>query len=309
MVDFIALGLILDDMVLPDGTVVMGNLGGGGPQTAFGMRLWSESVGLLAAVGNDFPKSASDWFNSSGIDLDGLIRTDLPTVRGWHLSESDGSSRLVFRTTSTATKYQLRRYAGDIPPSYSSARGLHFSANPNEPDVIHFLIERFRSVFDMNALISLETFRSSNSVLETAVLKDILTRIDIFSANLEEARSVVGGKTISELIDRLLNLGAKAVTLRLGADGSVVSSQKSGEKWHIPAFQTSVTQQTGAGNAYCGAFLVGFADSADVVYGGLRGAVAASFILPQIGMPIITPSLTEIAHRRLLQHESAVRLL
>jgi len=49
--DFVTFGLILDDVVYPDGRTAMGMLGGGGPQTAFGMRLWSDSVGLVAGVG------------------------------------------------------------------------------------------------------------------------------------------------------------------------------------------------------------------------------------------------------------------
>ena len=39
MVDLVAFGVILDDLVFPDGRTSLGVLGGGGPQTAFGMRL------------------------------------------------------------------------------------------------------------------------------------------------------------------------------------------------------------------------------------------------------------------------------
>ena len=45
MVDFFGFNIILDDIVFPDGQTRMGLLGGGGPQAAFGMRLWAESGG------------------------------------------------------------------------------------------------------------------------------------------------------------------------------------------------------------------------------------------------------------------------
>jgi hypothetical protein len=51
--DFGAFGLIIDDIVFPDGQTAMGILGGGGPHTAFGMKLWADQVAwwqVLAAI-------------------------------------------------------------------------------------------------------------------------------------------------------------------------------------------------------------------------------------------------------------------
>ena len=67
MIDLVAFGIILDDLVFPDGHTVTGTLGGGGPQTAFGMRLpatgWMGRVigrrRLVAGVGRDLPGSAT----------------------------------------------------------------------------------------------------------------------------------------------------------------------------------------------------------------------------------------------------------
>ncbi len=72
MVDYLAFNIILDDIVFPDGQTRMGVLGGGGPQTAFGMRLWSDSVGIVASVGPDLPATVLDWFNDTGIDTSAL---------------------------------------------------------------------------------------------------------------------------------------------------------------------------------------------------------------------------------------------
>ena len=74
MVDLVAFGIILDDLVFPDGHTVTGTLGGGGPQTAFGMRLpalagWTEEsgdVGLVAGIGRDLPDSARVWLDCNG---------------------------------------------------------------------------------------------------------------------------------------------------------------------------------------------------------------------------------------------------
>ena len=53
--------LIIDDIVFPDGTTCMAQLGGGGSQSAFGFQLASmaqgivSKVGLAAGCGGDLP--------------------------------------------------------------------------------------------------------------------------------------------------------------------------------------------------------------------------------------------------------------
>ena len=47
-------GIIIDDIVFPDGRTTMGVLGGGGMYAVAGMRMWSEDVGMLSHVGADF---------------------------------------------------------------------------------------------------------------------------------------------------------------------------------------------------------------------------------------------------------------
>ena len=53
--DYVAYsGLIIDDIVLPDGRTYFNTLGGSGTHALVGMRLWSDRLGYFAAVGSDF---------------------------------------------------------------------------------------------------------------------------------------------------------------------------------------------------------------------------------------------------------------
>jgi hypothetical protein len=80
--DFVTFALIIDDLVFPDGRTMMAVLGGGGPQTAFGMKLWADRVGLVGGVGSDLPPHALTWLKTAGIDTTGLRPSDLwPTPR------------------------------------------------------------------------------------------------------------------------------------------------------------------------------------------------------------------------------------
>ena len=88
------------------------------------------------------------------------------------------------------------------------------------------------------------------------------------------------------------------VALRLGADGSLVYATATGAALHIPAVPVSVVQPVGAGNAYCGGFLTGWVETGNLTEAGLRGAVAASFLLEQVGLPALTPALRQTARER-----------
>jgi len=49
--------IIIDDIRLRSGAIVSSKLGGGGPQAAFGMRLWHDDVALLTRSGDDLDPS------------------------------------------------------------------------------------------------------------------------------------------------------------------------------------------------------------------------------------------------------------
>ena len=72
--DLVVFTVIVDDLVFPDGTTKMGVMGGGGPQTAFGLRCHPAdlSVGLAAGVGADLPAACSQWLLDNEVDTSGL---------------------------------------------------------------------------------------------------------------------------------------------------------------------------------------------------------------------------------------------
>src|SRR4051794_10925403 len=71
MVDYVIYGkIIVDAFHLQDGTVRTA-LGGGGPQAAFGARLWSDSVGLLTRTGGDIEAPHLDELRGMDVDLAG----------------------------------------------------------------------------------------------------------------------------------------------------------------------------------------------------------------------------------------------
>jgi ubiquinone/menaquinone biosynthesis C-methylase UbiE len=113
----------------------------------------------------------------------------------------------------------------------------------------------------------------------------LLPLVDIFSPNLLEAQRLtnIGRDDPAAIAADLLADGVGCVILRMGARGSLVALQGGVYHW-IPAFPVNkIVDVTGAGNAYCGGFLVGLEVSGDYLQAGLYGTVSASLALGQFG--------------------------
>lgn len=294
--NFVTFSLIIDDIVFPDGQTAMGMLGGGGPQTAFGMKLWADRVGLVSGVGNDLPASARTWLAATGIDTAGLRHSKAwPTPpRAWQLLEADGGRTQMWRIPGPVVGQQLGRSLNKLPLHYRDARGFHLGVHPETPD-----LDFIKALRDREAIVSIEPFRAAERSLTDAELRALLSAGQIFSPNQDEASSLVGSGEPLDLIQRLVEAGAEIVALRQGPTGATVHRTDTSETWHIPAVETTVVDPTGAGNAFCGGFLAGWVQTRDLCTAGLYGAVAASFLVEQVGLPDPSPKISEEAKKRL----------
>lgn len=282
MIDFVAFNLILDDIVFPDGRTAMGELGGGGAQTALGMRLWSDSVGLVASVGPDFPLTWWQWLEAWGIDTQGVRQEIAPSPRAWQLLEPDGRRTQIWRVPQEALTAHLARRLEWLPVSYRQARGYHLGVHPLEEKG-----DFIQDLRNLGGIISLEPFKPADHLPDPKALQRLVSLADIFSPNLEEAISLVGPGEPSDLVVRLLDAGAPIVALRMGAQGALIGQQGCDYLIHVPPVPVEVVDPIGAGNAFCGGFLVGWVELGDLVEAGLRGVVSASFLVSQVGLPRI----------------------
>jgi sugar/nucleoside kinase (ribokinase family) len=292
-VDYVAFGIILDDIVFPDGRTEMGLLGGGGPQAAFGMRLWAERIGLVSGVGPDLPASARGWLQQAAIDEAGIRTTETPTARAWQVMEADGRRTQVFRVSGNVIGEQLGRTLERVPPEYREARGFHYGVHPDQPD-----LDFTRALARLGGLVSIEPFKNADRIPDGTALEALLGAAALFSPNLAEARSLVGPREPVDLVRRLADAGAQVIALRMGSDGALVFDARQGRAVHVPAVPVAMVDPVGAGNAFCGGFLVGWAETEDAATAGACGAVSASFLVEQVGIPAFNERLQTDARRR-----------
>lgn len=128
--------------------------------------------------------------------------------------------------------------------------------------------------------------------------------VDVFSPNHLELlaffgrrnESALGLSEIEILAQRFVERGIGpegkgCAVVRAGENGCLVKSYMVSSKW-LPPFYTSgtsasakVVDPTGAGNAFLGAYAVGFLKTGNVVEAACYGSVGSSFALGQVGIP------------------------
>ena len=95
--------------------------------------------------------------------------------------------------------------------------------------------------------------------------RELLPLIDHLVVSERFARQVTGGGPAPGALDRLLDYGARAVTVTLGAGGSI-SRDHRGATFRQPAFAVPAVDTTGCGDVFHGGYLFGL----------LRGLAAAA---------------------------------
>jgi sugar/nucleoside kinase (ribokinase family) len=283
-------GIILDDVVFPDGRTAMNRLGGGGLYAAAGMRVWSAQVGLLARVGPDFDFGL---LAEIGLDRRAIQVTERPTPRAWQLYEEDGKRTQIPRVSPGDWQAQLRP-TPDLLRYVEPPRGLHMIGRGHEIEP-----ELAKTLAQAGVTLSLEPIIEEGlTERERKTVLDTLAFVDIFSPGLAEARLLMGERPLRELLLACAELGPRCIALRRGAAGSLVYDRLAGRFWQVPAARARVVDVTGAGNAYCGGFLVGWIEDHKIESAAACAAVSAAVTIEQLGPPAPTPALLAEAEWR-----------
>lgn len=139
--------------------------------------------------------------------------------------------------------------------------------------------------------------------------------VDVFSPNHVEFFAIFGKSNMSNLDKTLLETlaskflesgvgqsGDGIVVIRAGENGCFFQTRHRSPVWLPPYYQpkiaedqshtasTKIIDQTGAGNAFLGAFTIGLLTTQDPYQAACYGAVGSSFALEQIGVPVLDRS-------------------
>jgi sugar/nucleoside kinase (ribokinase family) len=279
--DLVVLGnLLVDDIVLQDGTTLMGEPGGAVLHVALAASLWGTRVGLVSVAGDDYSHATLRSLAERGVDLAGVRNLGRQGGRAWLLHEA--GVRRVIHHLDCPTHAEISPVLSDIPAGYEAARAFHLAPMPitRQQELAAVLAARTDSSAPLAAaFVSLDPYellRDDN----LSQWPSVLEHIDAFFPSEDEVRF---SGDAEPALRQVAGTRLRYVALKRGVHGGQLLDLHTGHapKWTAQARET--VDVTGAGDAFVGGFLSGFLSSGDTQRGIEQGIVAASFAIEDWG--------------------------
>ncbi len=264
--------MYLDRYPEPGETVTGGEYregpGGKASNQAIQIRRLGAAANLITAVGNDSGAALGrDLWLSEGVNTDGVVVLDAPTMVGFISVDSNGDNRIAI------------------------APGALAQMTVANVEALYPVIDRSAALvvsFELNPLVGFEAIRHArkqgitsvcNPAPATEIPDDVLCCIDYLVPNLSEAAQIAGAlgadpREPADIARYLLGRGVGTVIITLGAKGVYLDDGGGGA--FLPAvWANKVVDTTGAGDSFVGAFtsaLVKGAQTSEAVSYAMRVA-------------------------------------
>jgi ribokinase len=318
-------GLRIDYLITRDGETYAGLPGGNALYAAAGAAFWTDGVALWARYGRNYPQQWLNGLNRLGLDTHGLV--GIPgdhDHRTFYAYTPDGRrddtnpaahfARLNLPLPGTLADYvhstprqdepheyePLAPRPDEWPDSYANVTAVHLSPLPlathlHVPEVL-----RRQGIRQ----ISIDPGERYMIPERIPYIRQILPTIDAFLPSDQEVRSLFGDDVdLIEAANNFCEWGVPLVVIKIGADGVLVRDREYDHPIHLYPYHlpgdSRVIDVTGAGDAFCGGFMVGLAKTADPIQAAHMGLVSSSLIIEGYGALYALKISKEKAARRL----------
>ncbi len=256
-------------------------------------------TGLIAVVGNDFPKKYHNLLGKH-LDLSGLSVNSGKTFR------YDGSydKTLSIRKTLKTELNVLGDFNPTVPEEYRKSQFVYLANN--DPDQNAEIIKEFDKVkFSMCDTIEFWISTKRNSVIK------MIKSVDAVVINDEEAKLLTKEYNLIKCAKKMMSWGAKYVIIKKGEHGSLMFF----DDVIFPSAGFSledVVDPTGAGDSFAGA-MIGYLASknstslSSIKKGVVYGNVLGSFAVEKYGLDGLLQVKKSDISKRIKQYERMIR--
>lgn len=330
---FIVAGKITRDyLILPSDQVVLDAPGGNALYAAVGVAIWDPEPppGIVARVGEDYPKEWLEEFARRGLDIRGVqVMAEAVDVRTFsaYTSRSVRSSEdpvahfarlglpfpkslLGYRGSDSYldSRTQLLPISlrqGDIPPEYQDASAAHLCPLDY---LTHSLLPAVLRQMEFTTV----TLDPSPGYMNPTFWDDVpalLTGLTAFLPSEEELCALFQGRSTDlwEMAVALAAYGCEIIVIKRGEGGQLLYDSASRTRWEVTAYPSRMVDPSGAGDAFCGGFLAGYRRSYDPLEAVLYGNISASLVVEGTGPFYALDALPGLAQARLEALRQAVR--
>ncbi len=328
---YVIAGNIRREYILPPtGHPLLDAPGGSALYAAGGLLPWDHEVGVVARVGEDYPRPWLKDIQARGLDISGIeilqqgldlrvfraYTDNLEIVRGSPVSQF---ARRGLTFPKVLLGYQdpseierdarspdpLSPIASAMPVEYRDARAAHLC--PLDFVTHNQLLTAFGA-----GTVNTLTLDPAADYMAPSFFRDlrvIIARLTAFLPSEEELRALFWGQThdLWEMAAAVGEYGCDFIVVKRGAHGQAVYDVKGRHRWEVPAYPARPADPTGAGAAFCGGFLAGFRQTYDPVQATLYGNVSASLKIEGSGAFYPLDVLPGLAEARLNVLKDLVR--
>ena len=299
----------IDYLITHEGEARVGEVGGNALYAAVGAALWGKKVGLWARIGENYPQEWLISLNSKGFSTDGLVRVAgnqdhrtffaykaegprIDTNPAAHFARigqplPDALADYIDSTPGQDDPHNYEPLAvqpEDWPNGYDGVKAVHLSpislaTHLHVPNKL-----RHQGVQTITCDPG-ERYMVPDKV---SFIKQLLPQVDAFLPSGMEVRSLLGTNVdLKEAAKTLADWGALVVIIKNGKRGVLVYEKENGRFTSMPAYHKRndprIIDVTGAGDSFCGGFLVGFAQTGDPIQAAKMGVVTSSLVIEGYG--------------------------
>lgn len=318
--------------LLPNGKALLDVLGGNLVYAAVGLGIWEPEAmpGLVARVGEDYPREWLDALKQRGFDTRGIrILPEAVDLRSFY-AFTDRSTRLVddpvvhfarlglqfpkallgyrppantFDSRTRLGPISLRQ--GDFPEDFLDASAAHLCP-------LDYLTHTLLPAVLRQAGFTTVTLDPSPGTMTPTFWDDIpalLTGLTAFIPSEDDLRNLFHGRSTNlwQMAEALGAYGCEFVVIKCGERGQLLYDSVSKARWEISAYPARLVDTTGAGDAFCGGFLAGYRRTYDPLQAVLHGNISASLVVEGSGAFFAMDALPGLAQARLEALKETVR--
>ncbi len=198
--------------------------------------------GIIAVIGNDFPKKYYTILNKY-VNTDGLIINNGKSFRYYGMY----NKTLTKRKTLKVELNVLDGFKPKVPDKYKESNFIYLANN--DPDQGITILKEFNNIkFCMCDTIEFWITTKKSSVIK------MIKNVDVVTINDEEARLLTKESNLVKCAKKIIELGTKCVIIKKGEHGSILFYEDI--VFPVAAFPLeNIKDPTGAGDSFGGAMM------------------------------------------------------
>lgn len=255
------------------------------------------SVSAISKVGPDFGEKSLARLQRIGLNLAGVEVVDAPTTR-FRIEYLNEERRLRLESKCEPIHPENVRAAGE-------ARVFHIAPVIDEvPTETALAAARKARLASLDPQGYTRAMARDGSVRSRKWLdRSLLKRIDVYKSSGRELQAITRASSAGRGLRKICTTGPEIAMATLGSRGVIMCIRK-GKIWSMPASGPArVTDPTGAGDAYIGAFLPEYVRSEDALWAAALGLAASSLVIETAGPTM--PRGKKMQERARWSHERA----